>query len=663
MLNGVGIVRSLWLAASLLLSIFAQGQGLPVLVVAQDGSGQFRSIQAAIEAAQEGQEIYIKNGVYGEKLFLQKSNLSLRGQSEKGVVITASISRDIWRCSNPDDWGAATVNVLGSGLIFEKLTVLNTFGFDLNADTLVACASESSGTKTVRRTGHQFAFRSFPGATRLIFRNCTFRALGGDTVSPWDVDNGMYYFKDCTMEGGVDFYCPRGWAYAENCRFICHNKEAAIWHDGSKAESSRTVLVNCRFEGDPGYKLGRYHRESQFCLINCRFSKDMADADIDHAPSGPGMPLWGRRVYYYNCKRKGGNYAWHRNNLPVPPATITPLWTFDGRWDPISGVYSGPAYSTDTIAEKMLLLQRVSGGWPKAIGGKAVNYALPLPLEVRLRRDYDAQDATIDNQATTREITYLIEAYERTKNPAYLQAVEKGLNYLLAAQYPNGGWPQFYPNPKGYQQHITFNDGATARALEVLRQVSAGKGVWQPLQAVWGARAKDAVDRGIQIILATQILQNGKRTGWCQQHDRITLQPAKARSYELPSIAANETAGIVRFLMKIPDPGPEIRAAIEGAIAWMETVKITGWEVKRIDDPTQPTGKDAVLAENPASVIWARFYDLETNVPFFCGRDGERKASMAEVENERRVGYAWYGDWPEEVLKKEYPKWVQKWKH
>ncbi len=313
-------------------------QARPFFLVAKDGSGDFTSIQQAIDAVDSlGQNqtvIFIRNGVYQEKLFIAKNRITLRGQSEKGVVIQAAIARDIWRCENPDDWGAATVNVKGSDLTFERLTILNSFGFDLQADTVVSCANAPGGTKTVTRTGHQFAFRSLPGAVRLSFRQCTFRALGGDTVSPWDVENGMYYFNDCTMEGGVDFYCPRGWAYAENCRFICHNREAAIWHDGSQAESSRTVLVNCRFDGDPGFKLGRYHRESQFYLLGCRFSKAMADANIYQAASGPGTPRWGRRVYYYNCRREGGDFSWHKNNFPIDPKGITPSWTFDGKWDP-----------------------------------------------------------------------------------------------------------------------------------------------------------------------------------------------------------------------------------------------------------------------------------------------------------------------------------------
>ena len=149
------------------------------------------------------------------------------------------------------------------------------------------------------------ALRTMPGATRIVVKNCTFRSLGGDTVSPWDTEAGMYYFKDCTMEGAVDFYCPRGWAYAENCRFECHNLNAAIWHDGSGNRDEKTVLKNCTFVGDDGFKLGRFHREAQFYLIGCHFPQNMADADIYWAESGPGAKQWGRRVYYANCHRIG----------------------------------------------------------------------------------------------------------------------------------------------------------------------------------------------------------------------------------------------------------------------------------------------------------------------------------------------------------------------
>jgi pectinesterase len=151
-----------------------------------------------------------------------------------------------------------------------------------------------------------------PGATRLKFLHCTFRSGGGDTVSPWDVEGGMYYFNHCTIEGHVDLYCPRGNALIENSLFICHNMSAAIWHDGSAKESDKTVLKNCKFVGDQGFKLGRYHREAQMYLFDCEFSKEMADAPIYQ--SGDRKLNWGHRIYYKNCHREGGNFTWHKDN-------------------------------------------------------------------------------------------------------------------------------------------------------------------------------------------------------------------------------------------------------------------------------------------------------------------------------------------------------------
>ena len=350
----------------LIISIHANLLFAQKITVAKDGSGNYRTIQEAINSLDtvttKTRTIFVKNGTYSEKLMVEKSFFKLCGESEKGVIIKISLARDVWRCANPDDYGAATVNVKGHDLAFENLTVINSYGFEAKGDSTIICVNESSGNgaatgaigkdkyalprekgeeigkKIVRKDGHQFAFRSMLGATRLAFLNCTFRAGGGDTVSPWDVEGGMYYFKNCTMEGGVDFYCPRGWAWAESCRFICHNMNAAIWHDGTNYESEKTVIKNCTFEGDKGYKLGRYHRPAQFYLLDCNFDENMADAEIYHVKSGRQSdspePKWGHRVYYQNCHRKGGDYAWHGNNLKIDAKIITVDWVFEGKWKP-----------------------------------------------------------------------------------------------------------------------------------------------------------------------------------------------------------------------------------------------------------------------------------------------------------------------------------------
>jgi hypothetical protein len=344
-------LRLLGLLILLLLGLCLRPALAQTVTVAPDGSGDFRTIQEAINSlpatADRPRTVFIKNGTYHEKVLIDgKANLVLKGQSEQGVVLTYAQARDEWLCG-PDakagDWGVATLNLRNSpDVTLENLSVVNSYGFAAAGDVTIDCPTAPDGRKTVRKTGHQMALRAMPGATRLRARHCTFRALGGDTVSPWDTAAGAYYFKDCTLEGGVDFYCPRGWAYAEDCRFICHSREAAIWHDGSGSRDSKTVLRRCTFSGDDGFKLGRFHREAQFYLIDCQFAKSMADADIYQAASGPGPQQWGRRVYFAGCHRQGGDYPWMQDNLATAegspkPRDLTPAWTFGGRWNPLTG--------------------------------------------------------------------------------------------------------------------------------------------------------------------------------------------------------------------------------------------------------------------------------------------------------------------------------------
>ncbi|GAA4381464.1 pectate lyase [Hymenobacter koreensis] len=648
--------------------------------VAADGSGQFRTIQAAIASlpdhAAQQRVITIKNGTYREQVFIDgKDHITLRGQSEKGTVLTFALARDAYRCAgNTDDWGVATLNLRNSpDITLENLTIVNSYGFDAQGDVTIDCPTEATGKKTISKTGHQMALRTFPGATRIIARKCTFRALGGDTVSPWDTEAGMYYFKDCTMEGGVDFYCPRGWAYAENVRFICHNKSAAIWHDGSGNKDSKTVLKNCSFEGDDQFKLGRYHRESQFYLIGCKFPQNMADADIYHATSGPGTPAWGRRVYYSGSQRKGGNFAWMKDNLAsaegAPTAKqITAAWTFGGRWNPEgkgSAVATKAPVVTDSIAEKMLVYQRSIGGWPKAVGEVKVDYDAKLTAAKRASTLADAnrKDATIDNNATTREIKYLISAFKRTNNPAYRTAAENGIRYLLKMQLKSGGFPQFYPDSSNYRGQITYNDNAMVRALWLLKAVAEQEKDYALIDFALVPQAKAAVQRGIGCILKTQYVQNGKLTAWCAQHDRRTLQPIKARAFEVASLSGMETVGILEFLMAVENPTPEIKRAIEAGVAWLDAVKMPGYAMKNIEDPAQPTGRDRIVVPEAGSTLWARFYDLETNKPIYVGRDGVKHAQLADIENERRAGYVYASNWPAKLLATEYPKWQKKWEN
>lgn len=309
------------------------------IIVSRDGKGNFMTIQGAINSISDSSSvprvIFIRNGVYHEKIYIEKANLILEGEDRNKTIIIASISRDEWRCGHTDDWGVATLNVGANDITLRNLTITNNFGFEFNERTIHCVSDTVNKQRVLSKNGHQMALRTM-NATRLKAINCHFRAFGGDTVSPWNVESGFWYFKNCVMEGGVDFYCPRGWAWAENCEFISHGGTAAIWHDGSANEDSKTILKNCSFKGYDGFLLGRYHRDAQFILMNCKFASNMRDSAIYRVPTN-NIIKWGHRVYYYNCHREGGNdFSWYANNLPknLDPGRITVEWLFGNKWNP-----------------------------------------------------------------------------------------------------------------------------------------------------------------------------------------------------------------------------------------------------------------------------------------------------------------------------------------
>lgn len=271
----------------------------------------------------------------------------------------------------------------------------------------------------------------------------------------------------------------------------------------------------------------------------------------------------------------------------------------------------------------------------------------------------DGLNDTIDNGATTIPVRFLALVGEATGEALYRRAADRGIDYLLAAQYPTGGWPQFFPLREGYYSHVTYNDNAMVNVLSLLRDVGAGAPPYAYVTPARKARASAAVTRGIELILRTQIRQEGKLTAWCAQYDEKTLAPAWARKYEPPSLSGSESVGLARFLMEVEPPTPEIVAAIEAAVAWFRSVAISGL---RYEDFTGKDGrKDRQVRPDPAApALWARFYELGTNRPIFLGRDSVVHYAVSEIEYERRNGYAYYGDWPASLLEKDYPRWREK---
>ncbi len=277
--------------------------------------------------------------------------------------------------------------------------------------------------------------------------------------------------------------------------------------------------------------------------------------------------------------------------------------------------------------------------------------------------------ATIDNNATYTELRLLARAVTLEPDAARRQtlrtAFEKGLDAALTAQYENGGWPQRWPAPKNYGSHITFNDNAMTHLMMLLKDISGGKAPFAFVDEDRRRKAQTAFDNGVDCILKCQIVvkekdatgkETEKLTGWCAQHDEVTLKPANARAYELASISGSEGAEIISLLMNIEKPDERIKRAIQAGAAWFDSAKIVG---KKVANTTTNGARDRVLVDDPASTLWARFYDVETGKPIFCGRDGVKKSSMAEIEQERRAGYAWYGNWGANVAK-EFAAWKKR---
>jgi pectinesterase len=332
------------------------------------------------------------------------------------------------------------------------------------------------------------------------------------------------------------------------------------------------------------------------------------------------------------------------------------------KWDQIITTKDSEWFATKEakeIAENVLLYQRNIGGWPKNIQmQKPISEADKQTL---LAFKTETKELTTDNKATTQEMLFMSKMYAKTNDQRYADSFLSGLNYLLEAQYPNGGWPQFYPIKKGYYTHITYNDDSMVNILTVFKQLIENPEFYSikpPHETI--EKAKIAFNKGIDCILKTQYSQNGVLTGWCQQHDEVTLLPAKARAYELPSLSGKESAKITLLLMSVKDPSPEVINAVNSAYNWFEKTKITS--LKEVLVPIPNSDKmEKVMIDDPENglPIWGRFMDLDTNKPFFCDRDGVKKDNLADIGQERRIGYSWYSNQPKEVLKK-YAKWSKK---
>jgi PelA/Pel-15E family pectate lyase len=316
------------------------------------------------------------------------------------------------------------------------------------------------------------------------------------------------------------------------------------------------------------------------------------------------------------------------------------------------------------VADNIVSFQTPAGGWGKNVDRTGPlrrageHYVAIENLPANARGDADpgwSYVGTIDNDATTTEIRFLARVQAALPGadgaPPYRAAALKGVRYLLDAQFPNGGWPQVFPLQGGYHDALTFNDDALTLVVETLATVGSRRGDYAFVPASVAGEASAACDRALAVILRTQVVIDGKRTVWGQQHDAVTLAPVGARNFEPIALSSSESADLLMFLMEQPAPSREVVAAVNGGIAWLKAHQIAGYDWR-----PDEKGVRSLIANPDAAPIWARYYDPATGKPIFGDRDRTIHDDVAELSVERRNGYAWYGRGAAKALKA-YQQW------
>lgn len=353
----------------------------------------------------------------------------------------------------------------------------------------------------------------------------------------------------------------------------------------------------------------------------------------------------------------------HGINLPLVPPSSSSVRSIPLH-EPAAWYGSDEA---ERIAGIIISFQTPAGGWSKNLNlakqARVPGESFAPNNDSRLlgKDDFDSPPAgdwdyvgTFDNDATVTELRFLAKVIAAGRgHPVAPERASflRGLDYIFAAQYPNGGWPQVWPLQGGYHDAITFNDDAMINVLNLLRDISMATNEFAFVPGKTRRRATASLRRGLACILATQIVVDGQRTVWCQQHDPLALQPVSGRNYEMPSEASSESAGIMIFLMTQPRPGPEIIQSVNAAAAWFAQTQIRGMAYQFVPGE----GRRLVPAAGHEP-IWARYYQIGTQRPIFGDRDKTIHDNLNEISAERRRGYGWFNPEPQSALAR-YAEW------
>ena len=297
------------------------------IVVARDGSGQFRNINEAIDVCRAFMEyhkvIYVKKGVYKEKLIIPSflTNIEICGEDRDETIITYDDHANIKYDYLPNDhklgtFATYTLKIEGNDIRLKNITIQN----------------------SAPRLGQAVALHT--EGDRLIFINCRF--LGDQDTVYTGIENTRLYFKDCYIEGTTDFIFGPSIAWFENCDIKNKTNSYVTAASTPKDQKYGYIFNNCRIYCDEGVEkcyLGRPWRPYAYTLfMNCQLGKHIRPE---------GWHNWGKasneqtaRYLEYNNRGEGADTskrcAWSKQLTKKEAAKITPAEVFatSTSWNP-----------------------------------------------------------------------------------------------------------------------------------------------------------------------------------------------------------------------------------------------------------------------------------------------------------------------------------------
>ena len=262
------IISSINICFFLLLAVFCFSQKNKI-TVAQDGSGDFTSVQAALDAVPEGNNspfiIFIRNGIYKEVIVVdaRKNFISLYGENNLKTILTYDNHAGV-KLPNGDTlntWTCASIFVYGNDFHAENITFQNTAGFTAGQAVALRVEGNRASFKDCRMTGNQ----------DVLF-------LSGSGVK--------HYFENCYIEGTTDFIFGAATAVFQNCHI--HSKKNS--HVTAASTNSIIpfgfVFINCELTADPAINkvsLGRpWSATASVTYINCWMGNHIIPAGWDN---------------------------------------------------------------------------------------------------------------------------------------------------------------------------------------------------------------------------------------------------------------------------------------------------------------------------------------------------------------------------------------------